>query len=323
MTDFQFTKATKAQAKARLAIAGPAGSGKTYSALNIAKHLTANGRIAVIDTEHGSASKYAGDFQFDVLELTDFHPQQYVEAIQAAQKAGYDTLIIDSASHEWNGRNGCLELVEVFAKRQKTPNSFAAWGDVTPLHNAFIEAIHAADVHIIVTYRSKMEYVQTIDGGKTTIKKVGMAPITRDGAEYEMDVAGDLDLDHTWVISKSRCRELADKVIAKPGKEVADILRQWLSEGTPAPSSASAFPPEPVAAEKRNNGPADSDPVVNDYTTKINDCHTLGELDKVTTEIRAVELTAHQHDKLGEAFQAKNTALKRAAARMAKVAAAL
>ena len=114
---FQFQRATKRQAKARIGIAGPAGSGKTYTALLLATSMC--NRVAVIDTEHGSASKYADEFEFDVLELDDFHPQNYVKAIEAAEAAGYDGLVIDSISHEWNGKNGCLELVELYAKRSK------------------------------------------------------------------------------------------------------------------------------------------------------------------------------------------------------------
>ncbi|NLN16775.1 MAG: ATP-binding protein [Firmicutes bacterium] len=228
---FQFQRATKRQAKARIGIAGPAGSGKTYTALLLATSMC--NRVAVIDTEHGSASKYADEFEFDVLELDDFHPQNYVKAIEAAEAAGYDGLVIDSISHEWNGKNGCLELVELYAKRSKGGNKYAAWADVTPLHNAFIEAIHSAKLHIFATMRSKMDYIQTEDKGRTVIQKVGMAPITREGVEYEMDIVGEMDLEHNMVITKSRCKALADKMFRPPGKELADAIKAWLSDGAP------------------------------------------------------------------------------------------
>lgn len=243
-----FNKATKEQAKGKLSLAGPAGAGKTYTALLIASHL--GKKIAVIDTEHGSAAKYADEFSFDTLEMADFHPDRYVEAIKAAEAAGYDVLIIDSASHEWSGPNGCLELVEIIGKTQKGGNSYAAWGKVTPLHNGFIEAIHTAKLHVVATFRSKMDYLQTQDGnGRTVIKKVGMAPITRDGAEYEFDVAGELDLDHNLVITKSRCRALSDRVFPKPGKDVADILMAWLSDGA-APTEKEEQPKPATRQEK-------------------------------------------------------------------------
>lgn len=229
---FTFQKATKKQAKARVAISGPAGSGKTFTALTLATSMCQ--RVAVIDTEHGSASKYADRFDFDVLELDDFHPNNYIQAIQAAEAAGYDGLVIDSISHEWSGKNGCLELVEMYAKRNKGGNKFAAWADVTPLHNAFIEAIHSARMHVFATMRAKMDYIQTEDNrGKTIIQKVGMAPITREGVEYEFDIVGEMDLEHNLVITKSRCLALADKVFHKPGKELADAIKAWLSDGAP------------------------------------------------------------------------------------------
>ncbi|NPV80821.1 MAG: AAA family ATPase [Firmicutes bacterium] len=236
-----FQKATKRQAKARIGISGPAGSGKTYTALKLATAMCK--KVAVIDTEHGSASKYADEFSFDVLELDDFHPNNYIEAIKAAEAAGYDGLIIDSISHEWNGKNGCLELVELYAKRNRGGNKYAAWADVTPLHNDFIEAIHASKLHIIATMRSKMDYIQTEnERGKTEIKKVGMAPITREGAEYEFDIVGEMDLDHTMVITKSRCKALADRVFKLPGEDLAKEIMAWLSDGAPQ-TQAQAQPP--------------------------------------------------------------------------------
>ncbi len=232
----QFKKATKQQAKARVAIAGPSGAGKTYTALALATAI--GNRVAVVDTEHGSASKYAGEpFEFDVLELSDFHPRSYIEAIHAAESAGYDCLVVDSGSHEWSGTGGCLELVDAAAKRMKG-NSYVAWGEVTPLHNQFIEAMHQSKLHLIVTYRSKMDYVQTESNGRKEVKKVGMAPITRDGAEYEFDIVLDMDLNHDAVISKTRCSALTDKVFHRPGRELADAIKAWLGDGAPAVADA-------------------------------------------------------------------------------------
>src|SRR5262245_61108076 len=176
----QFHKATKKQSRLRLAIAGPAGSGKTFTALQVASEM--GGKIAVIDTERGSASKYSDRFEFDVIELDDFHPDNYVEAIHAAERAGYDILIIDSTTHEWNGKNGILELHEAAIQRQRTKNSYTAWADVTPLHNKFIDAILQCKCHVIASVRSKVDYVQEKnERGQTEVKKVGMASIRREG----------------------------------------------------------------------------------------------------------------------------------------------
>lgn len=227
-----FRKATKTQSRLRLALIGPSGSGKTYSALTIASYL--GDSIAVIDSEHGSASKYADLFQFDTCELTSFHPQNYINAIQAA--AEYDVLIIDSLSHAWMGRDGTLEQVDRVAKRLQYSNSFAAWRDVTPLHNQLVDTMLSCPSHLIVTMRSKTEYVvETNEKGKAVPKKIGMAPVQRDGLEYEFDVSGELNLDNELIISKSRCSSLAGQVIAKPGEQIALVLKDWLNDGAPAP----------------------------------------------------------------------------------------
>jgi len=246
-----FKRASKAQLKLRMALIGPAGSGKTYSALNIGQHL--GEKMAVVDTEHGSASKYAGLFEFDVLELESFHPQMYIDAIAAAEQAGYDVLIIDSLSHAWMGKDGALELVDKAAKRSSSGNSFAAWRDVTPLHNKLIEAMLAAKLHLIVTMRSKMEYVQDKDDkGRTVIRKVGLQPVQRDGLEYEFDVVADLDTDNTLIVGKTRCPQLTGVVLAKPGKDIAGMLKAWLADGEePAAARAPKAAPKAQATKPK------------------------------------------------------------------------
>lgn len=224
-----FERATKQNAKLKMAICGVTGSGKTYSALSIAQGLGES--IAVVDSEWGSASLYADRFDFDVVELEgDFHPERYVEAIEAADAAGYDVLIIDSLSHAWAGTNGTLALVDEAAKRMRTPNSFAAWKDVTPLQNRMIEAIQKAKLHIIVTMRSKIAYeIQTSSNGKKVPVKVGLAPIQRDNITYEFTIVGEMEADgHVLNISKTRCSELAGAVIERPDKVLGQRLVQWL-----------------------------------------------------------------------------------------------
>lgn len=245
----QFKKATKTQSRLRLSIAGPSGSGKTYTALRVGSSL--GSRVALIDTERGSASKYADQFDFDVIELSDFHPDRYIEAMRAAENAGYDVLIIDSTSHEWNGKGGILELHEAAVQRQRTKNSYTAWAEVTPIHNRFIEAILQSKCHIIATVRSKTEYVQEKnDRGQPEIRKVGMAPIQRDGMDYEYDITMELDQAHNGVIGKTRCAAIDGKVFNKPGSELAEILRAWLTDGAPIIEK-----PAPVASESRQSAP--------------------------------------------------------------------
>ena len=227
-----FRKAEKKEAKLRLNINGPSGSGKTWTGLEVAKHLVNGGRTALIDTEHGSASKYADVFEFDTVELVPpFHPESYIEAIKAAGGAGYDVLVIDSLTHGWAGPGGVLELKDDFSRQQKY-NDYTAWGPAGKLQDQLVEAILDAPMHMIATMRSKMKYAmeQTTDGNRTRtqVRKIGMEPIQRGGISYEFDVVGDMDVENVMVISKTRCSELQGKVFHKPGAELAEILERWL-----------------------------------------------------------------------------------------------
>ena len=247
----QFKPATKSQSKLRLALIGLAGSGKSYSALSIASHLVPGGRVAVIDTERGSASLYADRFSFDVLDLERHGPEDYCEAIEAAQEAGYDVIVIDSLSHAWAGKDGALEQVDKIAKREGKANNFTAWRDVTPKHNRLVDTMLSCKAHVIATMRSKMEYVLEKDEkGKSSVRKVGLAPIQRDGLDYEMSVVGDLNLNHELIISKSRCSAVpVGEIVPEPGEKFAKRLREWLNAGTAPVARPVAVPvSEPVSA---------------------------------------------------------------------------
>ncbi len=235
-------RAIKHESKLRMALAGPSGSGKTYTSLILASSLAGDKGIIVIDTERGSAAKYADLFTFDTIELDTFSPENYIDAIHVAEQAGYDVLIIDSLSHEWNGAGGMLEIVDTIAKRNKAGNTFTAWGEATPRHNRLVDAITRANMHVIVTMRSKQDYVIEKDErtGKSIPRKVGMAPIQRDGFEYETDVFCDLDMENTLIVQKSRCPALSGAVIAKPDAKVAEVLKAWLS-GAPAPAKEPSY----------------------------------------------------------------------------------
>lgn len=245
-----FAPAVKYESKLRLAFVGPSGSGKTYSALRVAFGIVGpKGRVCVIDSERGSAAKYAGDFPpYMVGNLERHAPQDYVRAIRLAEQAA-DIIVIDSLSHAWAGRGGALEMVDQIAKRSRAANSFAAWRDVTPAHNELVDALMGSRCHIIATMRSKTEYVIEKDErtGKSVPRKVGLAPVQRDGVEYEFDVVGDIDHDHNYVVSKSRCSAVSDAVIHKPGEEFARILTVWLAgEARPAPVQAARPTPAPI-----------------------------------------------------------------------------
>lgn len=230
-----FSPAVKAALKARVAFCGPTGSGKTWTALGWAAVL--GQRVALIDTEKGSAALYADHFKFDTLRINaPYHPQRLIDAIAAAEQAAYDVIVIDSLSHFWEGEGGVLEVVDAVAARSNSKNKYVAWGVGTPLQRKMVDAILDADAHLILTMRSKMEYVQEKgDDGKTRITRIGLAPVQRQGVEYEFTVIGDLDLDHRMVISKSRCDVIADLVIQPHGETAAaKTFRDWLATGEPA-----------------------------------------------------------------------------------------
>jgi hypothetical protein len=223
-----FKKATKKQAKLRLAIAGASGSGKTYTALTIGKYI--GQRMAVVDTERGSASKYAGDVaEFETLGLDHFAVPKYLQAIKAAADEGFDVLVIDSLSHAWAGKGGILEEAD------KRGGKFGAWRELTPMQQSLVDAILAYPGHVICTMRSKMAYEVSTDESRgrkeTKVEKIGLAPVQRDDMSYEFDVMFDMDEKNNARVTKSRCPALSGQVISKPGKDVADALMAWLSDG--------------------------------------------------------------------------------------------
>lgn len=291
-----FQKATKKQAKGRLALVGPSGSGKTFSALRIASAL--GKRVAVIDSERGSASKYADKFEFDVCELSSFSPLEYVKAISDAEAAGYDVLVIDSLSHAWEGKGGALEMVDDAAARSRSANKFTAWRDVTPIHNKLVGAIVSSSCHVIVTMRAKTEYILEEDErGKKVPKKIGMAPIQRAGVEYEFDVVCDLDHELRCIVSKSRCSDLTQKVF-KPATEsdLGAIFAGWLGSGDAAAARKeikAVEPAEAVAVEEPES--SESKTLTKDDRLRVNECIAirLGELEldpKVYASICAADI---------------------------------
>lgn len=228
----KFAKAMRKKAKLRLALTGPSGSGKTYGALEIAKGL--GGKTALIDTEKGSASLYSDRFNFDVLELDPpFTPERFIEAIGVAQEAGYDNLIIDSITHEWSGTGGCLELLDVLAKSKYRGNTWSAWSEITPRHNAFLDAILRSDLHIIATMRSKTETAQVDKGnGKKGVDKLGMKSEQRDGVEYEFTTVLDLNHEtHTAMASKDRTGLFSNAEVTQLNELTGKKLMDWLNDG--------------------------------------------------------------------------------------------
>jgi hypothetical protein len=250
-----FIKAKKEQTKLRMALVGPSGSGKTYTALRIAKGL--GGRIALLDTEHGSASKYANLFDFDCAQLMSYEVEKYIAAMKEAGEGGYDVLIIDSLSHAWAGTGGILEYVDNQTLRSNSRNAFTeGWKKATPRQNALIEAILNAPLHVIVTMRTKTAYdVEKDDKGRMNPVKIGVQPIQREGVEYEFDVLMDLNIHNEGIVTKTRCPELTGKIFYLPGEDVAEILKAWLDGAPPTPIAEKKMQEPSTKQEvKKTNG---------------------------------------------------------------------
>ena len=228
----EIRRAERKKAKLRLGIAAPSGAGKTYSALLLAFGL--GGKVGLIDTEHGSGDLYAHLGEYDVISIeAPYTTQKYVQAISAFEQAGYATVIIDSLTHAWAGDGGLLDKQGKMADRGT--NSFAAWRTITPEHNALVDAMLKSPCHIIATMRSKQEYVlETNDKGKQQPKKVGMAPVQREGMEYEFTVMLDVDMNHIANASKDRT-SLFDGQYFKITSDTGVTLKQWLENGTETP----------------------------------------------------------------------------------------
>lgn len=228
-------KATRQRVKLRLGLAGPSGSGKTYSALLLASGMADWNKIAIIDTENGSADLYSHLGSYSVITLTSFSPDKYIAAIKECENAGMEVIIIDSITHEWDGKDGCLETVDKITQASRSKNSYVAWSEVTPRHTAFIQAILQSKCHVITTVRKKQDYdmVKGVDG-KTNVVKVGLKEITREGFEYELTVNFELDMTHRAVAGKDRTEIFMDKPPFEMNSEVGEQLLGWCQTGVVA-----------------------------------------------------------------------------------------
>lgn len=225
--DNPFAPATREAVKARIALTGPAGSGKTYTALMLATHLS--DKVAAIDTERGRMREHASRFTFDHLAPTRFDPRELTHLLAVAASNGYGCVVIDSLSHYWIGEGGALEFVDSY--EGKTGGKFqGGWKDFRPIENRMWAAIMAYPGHVIVTMRVKTAYV--IENNKPV--KVGLKPEQREGTDYEFSIVGEMDREHTLTVTKSTCEELVDARIPRPGQELAEVIAAWCGSGVAA-----------------------------------------------------------------------------------------
>lgn len=225
----QLRKAARKKAKIRLGLSAPSGAGKTYSSLLIARGLASSwDKVAIIDTENNSADLYENLGDYNVISLSaPFSPERYIEAIKTCEDAGMEVIIIDSISHEWEGKGGILEI-----HTNMSGNSFTNWATLTPRHNAFIAAILQSKCHMITTVRRKQDYEMTKDSnGKVKVEKAGLKEITRENWEYELTINLELDIKHNAIASKDRTQLFADKPHFTPTIETGKMILDWCEKG--------------------------------------------------------------------------------------------
>jgi hypothetical protein len=293
----QIRKARRSATKLRLLLTGPSGAGKTFGALLVAKGLGSQ-RTIVIDTEQGSSDLYDRLHDFDVIDVAPpFTPEAYIEAIDAAEAAGADCIVIDSISHEWNGKGGCLELVDEIARAKFKGNTWSAWSELTPRHRAFIDRMLRSSAHIIATGRAKTETAQVDDHGRKKVVKLGMKLESRDGAEYEFTTVLDIVHDgHFAVASKDRTGIFGGD--PKPiGVETGKAFAEWLAGGTPTVTP----PSEKYLQAAAFIGKAATDADLRKATKAIDGYVVAGQLtsdewsrltDAITERMAAIETTA-------------------------------
>lgn len=261
----QFIKAERSNCKIKMAIQGPSGSGKTYSSLLMAYGLTKDwSKIAVLDTENGSANLYSHLGKYSVLNLkAPYTPEEYIDAIETAVKQGFECLIIDSLSAEWNGVGGVLDI------HSNIPgNSFTAWAKVTPRHNAFVQAILQSNIHIIGTMRSKTDYVLSEKNGKQVPEKVGMKPVQREDSEYEFTVVFELNQKHQANVGKDRTGLFSKRHELFLTAEVGEEISQWCKINDEAPAEIITEVVEVIETQDA-------------FIEQINSCKTVEELGKL------------------------------------------
>jgi hypothetical protein len=248
-----FKKAERKKIKLKLALTGPSGSGKTYSSLLLAQGL--GGKIAVIDSENGSASLYSDLLAFDVLDVAPPHTtDKYVNAINLAVKNGYDVVVLDSMSHIWAGEGGLLAKKESIDATGRG-NSYTNWATISKEFETFKSYLLNAPIHVVATMRSKQDYSQeTDDKGKKVIRKIGLAPVQRDGIEYEFSVVFDLAMTHEASASKDRTG-LFDGRYFKITPDIGKELNKWLETGAVAAPIVAPQEPKEVNTSPSSKPP--------------------------------------------------------------------
>lgn len=228
----QAKKAIRKKTALKIALIGPSGAGKTFTALRLATGI--GGKICLVNTEGDRGYLYSNEFDYDIIDLTPpFKPELYIEAITYCEKEGYSIIILDSASHEWSGRGGILE------EHDKMPgNSYTNWAKLTPRHNAFLDAQLYSPVHIISCLRGKDQYVLEEKNGKQVPKKVGLGAEQRPGFEYECQLTLNIDQESHIATATKDNTHLFENKYDTLTEEHGRLLKEWAELGVETPRPA-------------------------------------------------------------------------------------
>jgi hypothetical protein len=254
-------KAVPRRSTLRLAISGVAGSGKTWSSLNVGINfieeikergfLHGNGRVALLDTDRGRSTMYAKSddddygFDFDYETLNSFSPNDYVNKLYELDRQNYSLIIVDQATPEWTGPGSTTERVNKIAKASRSKNTFIVWPEVNPDHYQFVNFLMSLNAHLICNIMAKKKCI--MESGSVT--PVGIRPIQREDFEREFDAVGMMDSRHSIKFTKARHPLLDGKSFAKPGKELGILLADWMLRGVGNPKSPECVLPEIYISE--------------------------------------------------------------------------
>lgn len=257
---FQVKKAVREKIYPKIALMAPSGGGKTYSSLRLATGMAEEilkltgkkPKILLGNTEQKRGYYYANEFDYDIVDIDAPHePEKYVDFIDFAVEEGYGIVIIDSSSHEWEGKGGCLEL------HHKAGGRYQDWDKVTPRHDKFIHAIADSPIIIIATMRGKDQYVMSQTEGKngqksTKVEKVGVGAKQRDGFEYEFTCTFLLDQKtNTAEPFKDNTHIFENDTAVKLSEEHGKKIIRWANSSTLEPSKQTDNEDIPESTENK------------------------------------------------------------------------
>jgi hypothetical protein len=227
---------------------GCSGSGKTFSAMRLASGIVGPGnRFAVIDTEARRSLHYADKFQFDMCELhAPFRPASYVEAIKAADAAGYKAIVVDSCSHEWAGEGGILDWQEEELTRmagddwkKREACKMAAWIKPKMGHKQMVQRLLQVNATLILCFRAEEKVKMEKDqNNKTVIVPIGWQPICSKELPYELTVSILLTPDKAGYPQPLKLQEQHKAMfpLDKPiSEESGWLVAEWAAGGEKKP----------------------------------------------------------------------------------------